>query len=63
MRGELDFRREARNAGQFRENFKDEPYLYVPKIYLEYSTRRLMVLERLQGIKIDDLAGSRCCRV
>lgn len=55
LRGELDFRREARNAGQFRENFKDEPYLYVPKIYLEYSTRRVMVLERLQGIKIDDI--------
>ncbi len=55
LRGELDFRREARSAGQFRENFKDEPYLYVPKIYLEYSTRRVMVLERLQGIKIDDI--------
>lgn len=55
LRGELDFRREARNAEQFRENFKDEKYLHVPKIYWDYSTRRILVLERLAGIKIDDI--------
>ena len=57
LRGELDFRREGRSAEQFRENFKDEPYLKVPDIYWEYSTRRILVMERLEGIKIDDLAA------
>jgi ubiquinone biosynthesis protein len=51
----MDFKREARNAEQFRENFKDEAYLHVPKIYWEYTTRRILVLERLEGIKIDDI--------
>ena len=55
LRGELDFKREARNAEQFRENFINEPYLHVPKIYWEYSTRRVLVMERLTGIKIDDI--------
>lgn len=55
LRTEMDFRREAWNADRFRKNFEDEKHLYVPKIYWEYSTKRLLVMERLQGIKIDDL--------
>jgi ubiquinone biosynthesis protein len=40
LRTELDFRREAWNADRFRQNFADEPHLYVPKIFWEYSTQR-----------------------
>jgi ubiquinone biosynthesis protein len=57
LREELDYRREGRNADRFRENFADETYLRVPRVYWEYTTRRLMVQERLRGIKIDDLAA------
>lgn len=52
---ELNYRREARNAERFQLNFKDESYLHIPKIYWEYTTQRVMVMERLQGIKIDDV--------
>jgi ubiquinone biosynthesis protein len=54
LRGELDYRREGRNADRFRENFAKEDGLYVPKVYWEYTTRRVMVQERLHGIKISD---------
>ncbi|MBK7217021.1 MAG: phosphotransferase [Candidatus Promineofilum sp.] len=57
LREELDYRREGRNADRFRENFADEEYIYVPRVYWELTTRRLMVQERLRGIKIDDLAA------
>jgi ubiquinone biosynthesis protein len=57
LREELDYRREGRNADRFRENFEGETYLRVPRVYWEYTTRRLMVQERLRGIKIDDLAA------
>ena len=57
LRTELDFRREAWNADRLRKNFADEPHLYVPKIYWDYSTRRLLVMERIKGIKIDNLDG------
>ena len=57
LREELDYRREGRNADRFRENFADEDFLYVPRVYWEYTTRRLMVQERLRGIKIDNLAA------
>jgi ubiquinone biosynthesis protein len=55
LRAEMDFRREAWNADRFRQNFADEPHLYVPKIFWNYSTQRLLVMERIQGIKIDDI--------
>ncbi len=57
LRTELDFRREAWNADRLRKNFADEPHLYVPKIYWDYSTRKLLVMERIKGIKIDNLDG------
>ena len=57
LQAELDFRREGRNAERFRQNFAKERFLYVPKVYWEYSTNRVLVLERIRGIKIDNIAG------
>ncbi len=54
LRNEMDFRLEAANADRFRTNFADEAHLYIPKIYWEYSNQRVLVEERLEGIKIDD---------
>jgi len=55
LRGELDYRREARNADRFQVNFADEPHIYVPKIYWEHTTHQIMVMERISGIKINDI--------
>ncbi len=57
LRAELDFYREGHNADRFRANFAEEPYLYIPKVYWDYTTRRVLVLERIRGIKIDDIAA------
>lgn len=57
LSGELDFYREGRNAERFRRNFADFPYLYIPRVYWEWSTRRVLTLERVRGVKIDDIAG------
>jgi len=57
LRAELDFYREGRNAERFRANFADEPCLYIPQVYWDYTTRRVLVLERISGIKIDDIAA------
>jgi len=57
LRGELDFKREGRSADQFRENFSNEPRLKVPRIFWEFSTRRVLVMERFSGIKIDDTSA------
>jgi ubiquinone biosynthesis protein len=57
LRAELDFRREGRNADRFRENFAGEPYLHIPRVYWDFTTRRVIVLERIDGIKIDDITA------
>ncbi len=55
LRNELDYHREGRNADRFRENFTGEPHLYIPHVYWDFSTRRVLVLERIHGIKISDI--------
>lgn len=55
LRAELDYRREGRNADRFRANFAEESHLYVPLVYWEYTTSRLLIMERIFGIKINDI--------
>jgi len=52
---ELDYRREARNAEQFRRNFTGESDIHIPTLYHDLSTQRLLVMERLEGIKVDEV--------
>jgi len=54
---ELDFRREARCADRVREIFADNPHVKIPGIHHELSTGRLLVMERVSGIKITDKAA------
>lgn len=55
LRNELNYIREGLNAERFRENFRHEPFLYIPKIYWDYTTRRVLIMEEIRGIKIDDV--------
>ena len=55
IRDELDFREEARNAGMLRRNFQNEPRVVVPEVVAELVTRRVLVLEYLEGTRIDRL--------
>ena len=54
---EIDYLREAANARRFKEMFKDDPLIYVPRVYDEYASRRVLVLEWVDGIKINDYAA------
>ncbi len=53
---EIDYVTEAANAKRFKEMFKDDPTIYVPSVYEDYTSRRLLVLEWIDGIKINDYA-------
>lgn len=58
LRNELDYQREGRNADRLRESFVDTPnLLYIPKVYWEISTRQVLVMERIRGIKISDISA------
>jgi predicted unusual protein kinase regulating ubiquinone biosynthesis (AarF/ABC1/UbiB family) len=51
---EIDYVREAANAKRFKEMFKDDPMIYIPRVYDEYVSWRMLVLEWIDGIKIND---------
>jgi predicted unusual protein kinase regulating ubiquinone biosynthesis (AarF/ABC1/UbiB family) len=53
---EVDFTAEGTNAQRFAEIFQDNPAIYIPQVYDHYMTRRVLVLEWIDGIKINDYA-------
>ncbi len=57
--GELDLMREAANASQLRRNFTNSDLLYVPEIYWPQTRRNVMVMERISGTPISDIASLR----
>ncbi len=57
LRAELDYEREGRNADRFRQNFQGDEGVYIPRVHWDYTTSRVLVLEEIEGIPIDDLAA------
>ncbi|HEX2450766.1 MAG TPA: AarF/UbiB family protein [Gemmatimonadales bacterium] len=52
---ELDFREEARNAEILRRNFAADTRVVVPDVVTELTRRRVLVLEYVEGTRIDRL--------
>jgi ubiquinone biosynthesis protein len=57
LRAELDYTREGRNVQRVVRAFAGHPELYVPRIQWQTSTERLLTLDRMRGIKINDLSA------
>ncbi len=55
IRQELDYRHEARNAQTFGRNFAGNPHVRVPKVFWSYTRSRVLTLEYLEGIQIQDV--------
>jgi ubiquinone biosynthesis protein len=53
---ELDLLREAGNASQLKRNFTGSSLLYVPEVYWDYCRKNVMVMERVRGVLISDMA-------
>ncbi len=56
IRGELDYVREAQNATRLRRAFEGDGRVWIPRVYEEHSTDRMLTEDRVSGIKISDLA-------
>ncbi|HET9199403.1 MAG TPA: AarF/UbiB family protein [Dehalococcoidia bacterium] len=54
LRRELDFRQECANIERMREVLAPYPRLAVPRVYPEYSTQRLLVMEEVEGVPIQE---------
>lgn len=57
IKKEMDFIHESINAQRFYNNIindkNPDQYAYAPKVYLEYTTKRILALEFINGIKVD----------
>ena len=56
---ELDLMREAANASQLKRNFAGSALLYVPEVHWDLCRTDVMVMERIHGVPIGDLAQLR----
>lgn len=54
LRLELDFRREAESAERIRSFFVDDPTVRVPEILHDHCTKRVIVMEFVEGAKVND---------
>ncbi len=52
---EMDYSQETRNAEVFRKNFEGWKEVYVPTIYEVFSTKRVIVMEFIEGLKVTDI--------
>ncbi len=63
LREEMDYQQEGRYAEQFAANFADNPRIRVPAVHWEYTTRRVITLEDIVGIKITDFSAIEAANV
>jgi len=59
LEDEIDLMREAANASQLRRNFERSPLLAVPEVHWELCAQRVMVMERMRGVPISQIAALR----
>lgn len=52
---ELDYAREARSTQRTYNNFSEDPRVMIPAVYREYTTRRVLVEEYIEGVKLSDV--------
>ena len=54
---EMDLRLEAAAASELADNFADDPGYRIPKIEWDYTAQRVLTMERVSGIRLDDRAA------
>ena len=59
VRDELDLLREAGNAAQLKRNFAGSSLLYVPEVFWDHCRADVMVMERIHGVIVNDVAALR----
>ena len=51
---EIDFTKEANNIKRFRRQFASDDMVYIPKVFSELSSRQVLTVERIEGIKVSN---------
>ena len=54
LTNELDYTFEGRNIERFRNNFSENEHVIIPSVYWDHTTRNILTMERVKGIKLSD---------
>jgi len=54
IRREMDFTREGHTIEKVRDNFIKTPWMYFPRVYWEQSSRAILTMEYIAGVKVSD---------
>jgi ubiquinone biosynthesis protein len=57
LRTEQNYEQEGHNIDRYQEMLADDKTVYIPRVYWETTTRRVLTMERIHGVKITDVAG------
>lgn len=52
---ELDYSVEGRNADKIAKQFKNDEHILVPKVYWDYSTKKILTMECIEGVKLNEI--------
>ncbi len=63
LHDELDLMRESANASQLRRNFADAKLLLVPEVHWDWCSEQVMVMERMHGMPISQIAALRAAGI
>ncbi|WP_210468824.1 AarF/ABC1/UbiB kinase family protein [Sporosarcina sp. 6E9] len=55
LRDELDYKVEGRSANRIAKQFKEQPNIQIPNIYIDFSTTKILTMELVQGIRLNDI--------
>ncbi|WP_172369077.1 ABC1 kinase family protein [Sporosarcina jiandibaonis] len=57
FRDELDYKVEGRSAERVAKQFIKQTHIRIPKIYWDFSTQKILTMEMVQGIRVNDIDG------
>ncbi len=63
IRAELDYLQEGKNAERFSQNFKGDERVVFPAVYWEYTTKHILTLEFVDGIKINECEAIKAAKI
>ncbi|RKD28022.1 ubiquinone biosynthesis protein [Caminicella sporogenes DSM 14501] len=55
IKHELDYTKEARNTERFFENFKNNPNVCIPRIFWQYTSKKVLTQEWIDGISVSNI--------
>jgi ubiquinone biosynthesis protein len=55
IKKEINFTTEAMHISRFSRNFKSDPTIYVPKVYRDLTTTKILTMEFIDGTKVSNV--------